>query len=1308
MILGVVDRHHLTAQPADAVAALEAVGKAISASAVSIGPETMFDLGFSHGIGLAALLRALLDPAGFDGVLQVSDLAWRGVLAVLSLRYRRAPFRQIRLPDGSVGRLLQTDPFRYTLAVSDGVPVFFRAFDPCALRPLSRPFETVELPTIGPVSPAFVARVVQSVSKDGFLAEPALAELSFENPIPADVVSRIGASETAADPDRLLPLSTADSVCFKATAGLVCTLGPPDNSDSVALEITAEAVRVGPKHLTFALTGDIIRITLIGPARRLALQRGDLFMLTDVRLGHLREPHLYVGRAKPELFGPEVLPFPTLLKRSISSRLHRFSHVLGDNRLQLIRQWNRIGLTTPVHLFPPIVPAGVVYAEFAVAVKTELAIVNGIDLTAVLYEFEVGIGEARRATVGLGFDSETGAAFVTRNGVCILESVMRLPEGFEGLVFRTATPAGFVNTGEIPFVCERLPEIVQGFGSEVREFGKTWETAGIGRGPGMAGASPSDLTKMWPPVIPTNSELRPAMLTARDGRMIPGFVSKGNFTPQGDTLGLMALSEKVRSPFDRMPVIPRALGEWRAMLPEGFGDELRPPVRLSSAIDRLAKRAQLSAIANVRAREAITPDIHELIERIGTGLSDERTFSGHVAPEFSNLVNHLRIGNESLFEELANQASVILRQKRAKSLLSAIGSVEPDEYNLGKTDAVWLGLGTLSQPIEVSIDRLSSIHLRNPSAQITARGGYFKLRGEGLHLLYTFPIMLSEGNLGFAIHFVNYLLKVASSDQLSRHLLSQRILLPILSDIQNGEFVLLTETYGRWFTTIVEQQLFEPNEFVPFVKILNFQSLKRISCPYLATGVTLFSALAFSSVNPDPLIVRDHISEFINAIADSSDSLASRITRQIAVDLLNPYGNQLSILGAVGSLPLPVLTSVSHLCYHAMPPPIKIEPGSLAPPNFSQRIEVPEALGYTVTLSRPHDTFMRINDRLCSAVSTEVDLPAFRLTILSGDPSLPSVLIVPHVRPTSISPLDSAAVVAAHAALAKKLTPATDALLFATAQMAPAGEIPDSALIKLAPALPLSAARFRVNVHRLLMGEAVELLHFSQARWLAPVHAQPRRRTAGVFEVPETAALPDITGFFAMVSQMHSIAPFDRAPFPKLLGKGRPSAELAGCWDRLFVTPRGGKWLLPRAEAEREAMVGFGQWLAWIWRAGKPLPLPLSRVVIRAAFGGRVRADDCEDGSGSGDEIEELVRPITGQLAAIRAGVLAAGIVVDDDPLLPRVFQLRPFVVAHGAKKRASVFTTPLVRERVWTEQVRVRNAATFAASLDEIIGQMK
>jgi hypothetical protein len=140
----------------------------------------------------------------------------------------------------------------------------------------------------------------------------------------------------------------------------------------------------------------------------------------------------------------------------------------------------------------------------------------------------------------------------------------------------------------------------------------------------------------------------------------------------------------------------------------------------------------------------------------------------------------------------------------------------------------------------------------------------------------------------------------------------------------------------------------------------------------------------------------------------------------------------------------------------------------------------------------------------------------------------------------------------------------------------------------------------------------------------------------------------------------------------------------------------------PRADADLESFVGFGRWLAWTWRTGKGLPIPVSRAVVRFAFGGKIREDDIADANPevAGDaRIAEWVRQREAALTAIQAGVFAGEIVADDDPLLPRVFALRPFTAARGAKKTAGPFETPLVRQAIWDEHARAKDARVTSST---------
>jgi hypothetical protein len=137
---------------------------------------------------------------------------------------------------------------------------------------------------------------------------------------------------------------------------------------------------------------------------------------------------------------------------------------------------------------------------------------------------------------------------------------------------------------------------------------------------------------------------------------------------------------------------------------------------------------------------------------------------------------------------------------------------------------------------------------------------------------------------------------------------------------------------------------------------------------------------------------------------------------------------------------------------------------------------------------------------------------------------------------------------------------------------------------------------------------------------------------------------------------------------------------------------------LPAKEAI-EALRGFGTWLAALWRTGKPLPIPLPRVVLRVAFGGKLIADDFGDLDEQFAEAAPTDEQILGwakgwerEFAAIRAGVMAAGVHVWDSPIWPRVFQLRPARMLKKVTLPAplrSPLWVPRVRKTIWERRAK-------------------
>jgi hypothetical protein len=120
--------------------------------------------------------------------------------------------------------------------------------------------------------------------------------------------------------------------------------------------------------------------------------------------------------------------------------------------------------------------------------------------------------------------------------------------------------------------------------------------------------------------------------------------------------------------------------------------------------------------------------------------------------------------------------------------------------------------------------------------------------------------------------------------------------------------------------------------------------------------------------------------------------------------------------------------------------------------------------------------------------------------------------------------------------------------------------------------------------------------------------------------------------------------------------------------------------------------------------------LPISRVVIRFAFGGRLRADDASDVESNVGDVERWIEPIAKQLRAIRRGAMLFGIEkIDDDDIWPRVFQLMPFEATRTLGD-VNPLLIPLVRKQMWDRRIafeldkeeKLRRVAQIVAELSE------
>jgi hypothetical protein len=699
-----------------------------------------------------------------------------------------------------------------------------------------------------------------------------------------------------------------------------------------------------------------------------------------------------------------------------------------------------------------------------------------------------------------------------------------------------------------------------------------------------------------------------------------------------------------------------------------------------------------------------TNELEAFVELAASELADVRVLDGIVSDELVRLFDFVRSQKGEMFARLAQRAFATIRRTEVNQLMIAAAIEGQTEYDFAGADALWVSQSSGQVCCVVTtLDRLIEL------GPITIPGSYLRLSvcEPSVIVVNVIAIHFARDGVGFAVHFINYLVQIG-------------LLLPefvaLFEHIQSGGSVLFPATVGRWFTRILEQKLVSGDLLQEFGKSVCFEGVASISDPILACGMTLFSAYVYSNARPDMLDVRERIVEFVDDVSlalTPSGYVASRIGRA----LVNPFSSELGLLGLVSDLQFPVLTRIAY------PGLVKglefvIDPSSKRAPSDEELIAEPNAVAYRVIQESDCDDFMTVNgEPVVSGFCYECS--EMKLRFKAGASNLPKITVVPIVSNASVSPLDWERVIDLWIELSSKLTIASDSLLFAIATTKPGFDVFDDALLqKILPELSPDAARLRIGLHEKFVGHpGWPVVGYSQASWLSGFGFGCGKRAKGSMPGVSAGDISSDLGWvplFAKLDAFLPIVPVVNVSPTRLQGDSMLGALLAATPNKMFergkASAEGGPALLPmKNSTDFAAFTGFGRWLSLCWAMGKGLCVPLSRVVIRVAFGGTLRADDFADvdrefaaGAPTREMIDEWMRPFARQMHAIRAGA-ASGVGVCDDELLPRVFQLRPLALG----KRAVVTTPrnrmiePVVRRATRNRQIKGWQDGT---RLDELV----
>jgi hypothetical protein len=313
-----------------------------------------YDIGETYSISRAYLLRLIILPISYSElseVFMVPEIAL-GTLLLLSLRFL-SPFRHQKVIlkcDETIVRLSDIGPLQYRFINNDltfGMPTF----NYINFKPLSVPFDPLPLPTISKVSESFIHSVCSVVFNDNpliqFFALSALAELSFQSPIPSSLLNFLSSNLEIPNPQRIPKLQELEkqfwiwsipvnSICFSIDSNLTFSYRLIDSEiDEFQLIVNAELWTFSLKDGNeLPIRNKTLKISIIGREKQIVIQTGSEIYFTRTFVGYGNEFYACFSSINPPLILPEnSIIFPAFLLYSISSKICTFSHVYTHSKI---------------------------------------------------------------------------------------------------------------------------------------------------------------------------------------------------------------------------------------------------------------------------------------------------------------------------------------------------------------------------------------------------------------------------------------------------------------------------------------------------------------------------------------------------------------------------------------------------------------------------------------------------------------------------------------------------------------------------------------------------------------------------------------------------------------------------------------------------------------------------------------------------------------------------------------------------------------------------------------------------------------
>ena len=1187
-----------------------------------------------RSVALAYAFRLLIDVNGYGILTDVLTMdgtdALLGLLTVLAVNYFGTHTGVICRMHSDGRNVVVTESDVSTLTVIDqfGISMKLPLDTLQSQVGNSFPLEMKKVDHIGPVTEEFITLICRhrdgNVDNITRLAKFSLAEISYNNDVSGVVFQELISSTTIEGSDETNKLVEetfsrgfhgefqvvlrlqATSLCgFKIQAGRFGIIDASEHSNWDTMEFCVDGEQCSQYQLK---AGSCVRLLLRGQDRQLILQIDGKLYITQHYYGHLVHPSLYfLLDSKDDLMLlPDEATFPSFVLPGIAHIGRKFSHVLADGDLSRIVNWNRIfDRRKSFHLLPAIHVRDTCYLEISTSSSATVTVMN--DVASCRIYFCQKIDVPKSAVIGLLINKHTSSIHILlNNSVYSHRKHVRIDSCSVKIDLEDPDHVQF-NCGEYPFAYSEC----------VKELSEHLQ-------PDDAESNAVELINK--PQAMDKRETVPdfrtmyasARNTSEQTKLLESFLAS-------TTVFIHDLSDTSEGLLHEIH-----FRQFNRLQDNAIAMALVVNL-LSGFFQKYSKRLDsLEEFVVTASRYLETPRLLDAMPS-----EEMRRIYAVLWEKASDIMPFVIRASQSVNSDGVKTNGVIVRkQSRPMFTRWDLCHIALDSNALSPTIVIRGPSGN------------EYILNRSQYSQISIPGPYFIANScdtNYLSVLDLVSLRLHEKDWAYGLGFISFLVSIARENADARTLLMNEIIMPLYRDIMSGKTILFTASFGRWFYEIMKWKAIDTEHMLAINELTNFDALLLMADPALAVPITLFSAFCWTNCTTDLSIVRAKLVDFVSRLTQPDVSGAAvSVAMQIGYKLLDRR-NDLHILGRVDELVLPVVTRVAL--------------GAVAISGPSEDLTELRVEGHNKTRreyrwANADKVFVHLGSGTTSVHINEVkvtddtliDGSSVAVDIEESD-AVQTLWVTPYTLPQYATVMDAQNVLRMYllmtamsepdevrcAMMAAKL----HASVFQNEKPTLCG-FPDSAFAAME--CDADVARFRVALHLVMLS---------------------RKQTHFVSD-----AYPDLDEFLMSHSDCigHN-------------GTTDGGLRLYSDWhySHLFASTGIDKSgaLLPIAKAttpsELHEFAGFGKDMALLVAAGRRVPLPLSCVVIRSAFGGSLLAEDFADvdpvfaqSEPTKDAISGWLQPYLHQLQAIRAGVLQSGIHFCPSKIFPKVVEMLP------------------------------------------------